>query len=270
MATIEEITTETERFTTIQNAINAVETQKMNCHFGLSLDDIMNPDAGLAYLESMEKTSKEEFEILNVRLRLLHKLRNASFQQLKRWGVFGSESFNADEGEKVIAWVKCHLTNRKVEVEATRDAETKALYERLQTKEKNETCRLEKMYWVARVGDGVNFKNSSKYGIWGEKRANKFVPGDKLIFVQSGTDCKVIAIATFERLKERVDTGMTNETLGWRGGGEGMSTWRWEIHYTDLYFLEIRDIHIIPKGGQNPFVRYDVSELPVTLADILE
>ena len=242
MATIEEITTETERFTTIQNAINTVETQKMNCHFGLSLDDIMNPDAGLAYLERMEKTSKE----IDVRLRVLYRLRNGSFRRLK-------------ELEKRLKELEKRL--KKLE------KRLKEL-EKDEAKEKHETPRLEKRYWAAHVGDGVNFKNSSKYGIWGAKRANKFVPGDKLIFVQSGTECKVIAIATFERLKERVDTGMTNENLGWRG--EGMSTWRWEIHYTDLYFLEIRDIHIIPKGGQNPFVRYDVSELPVTLADILE
>ena len=105
------------------------------------------------------------------------------------------------------------------------------------------------MDWILRVGDGSNLIRSSKYRIWGiqsSTSANKhFVKnvrsGDRLWFVKSKSQGKLIAVATYCSHNERVfgpliDVSMTNEELGWTGGGKD-----WindiEIHYSDLYGL---------------------------------
>lgn len=101
--------------------------------------------------------------------------------------------------------------------------------------------------WLLRVGDGVNFVNSSKYRIWGiaSKNGNHFVkhvkPGDRLWFVTRKSQGKLIAVATFRSHNQRnlgplVNISKTDEELGWTGGGDD---WRndTEVHYTDLYGL---------------------------------
>ncbi len=103
--------------------------------------------------------------------------------------------------------------------------------------------------WLLRVGDGENFKKSSKYRIWGilsTTSNNKYFlkqvkPGDRLWFVKNNSNGKVIAVATYRSHNTRVfgpliDVSMTNEELGWRKDG---STWTndMEIHYSDLYGL---------------------------------
>ena len=106
--------------------------------------------------------------------------------------------------------------------------------------------------YLIRAGDGENFKNSSRHKIWGiESRSNKYFmknvkPGDRLWFVKSKSQGKLLAVATYKSHNFRefgplVDISMTDEQLGWTGGGE-----RWtsnvEIHYTDLYGLEKCDL----------------------------
>lgn len=66
--------------------------------------------------------------------------------------------------------------------------------------------------FIVRVGNGKNFKNSSKKGIWGIKSStadSKYFmknvkPGDHLWFVESKNSGKLIAVATFRSFNERV------------------------------------------------------------------
>jgi hypothetical protein len=101
--------------------------------------------------------------------------------------------------------------------------------------------------WLLRVGDGNNLIRSSKYKIWGIQSSNSFgkffirtvKPGDRLWFIKSKSQGKVLAVATFSLIKKRelgplIDISLTNEELGW----DNLDT-DWtsdtEIHYTDLY-----------------------------------
>ena len=102
--------------------------------------------------------------------------------------------------------------------------------------------------WIIRVGDGKNFKNSSKYGIWGIKsRCAKFFLkkvnfGDRLWFVTSKSQGQLIGLSTYCSHNYRefgplLNISMTDDELGWT---DGDNTWDIEIHYTDLYDLEHR------------------------------
>ena len=104
--------------------------------------------------------------------------------------------------------------------------------------------------WILRCGDGENFKNSSKQGIWGintltSTQGKYFVmnvkPEDRLWFVTSKSCGKLMAVATYRQHNMRefgplIDISLTNEELGWTGSGP-----KWtsdvELHYTDLYGL---------------------------------
>lgn len=104
--------------------------------------------------------------------------------------------------------------------------------------------------WILRVGDGLNFINSSKYKIWGiqtntSPHGKNFIknvkPGDRLWFVKSKSHGKIIAVATYRSHNKRelgplVSISLTNEELGWTNDG---SDWisDTELHYTDLYNL---------------------------------
>ena len=104
--------------------------------------------------------------------------------------------------------------------------------------------------WILRVGDGQNFIRSSSYKIWGiqtltspdGKHFIKHVnPGDRLWFVTSGTQGKLIAVATYRSHNERefgplINISMTNEELGWMGEGSDWTS-DTEVHYSDLYGL---------------------------------
>ena len=98
--------------------------------------------------------------------------------------------------------------------------------------------------WLLRIGDGENFRRSSKSKIWGIKSTtpackhfvNHAKPGDRLWFVTGNSSGMTIAVATYKYRKPRelgplVNVSMTNEELGWTGPG----SWDTEIHYTDLY-----------------------------------
>ncbi len=57
-------------------------------------------------------------------------------------------------------------------------------------------------HWILRVGDGTNFRNSSKFNIWRiSSRYKTFIaeakPEDVLWFVVSGSNGKVIAVSEF-------------------------------------------------------------------------
>jgi predicted secreted protein len=102
--------------------------------------------------------------------------------------------------------------------------------------------------WILRVGDGENFIRSSKYRIWGIQSITsphgKFFiknvkPGDRLWFVKSKSQGKIIAVATYRSHNVRelgplINISMTNEDLGWTCEGPDWTS-NTEIHYTDLY-----------------------------------
>jgi predicted secreted protein len=104
--------------------------------------------------------------------------------------------------------------------------------------------------WLLRVGDGENLKNSSKYRIWGIQTTsndNKYFvknvkPGDRLWFVKSKSQGRLIAVATYRSHNTRelgplINISKTNEELGWTGEGPDWTS-DTEIHYSDLYGLE--------------------------------
>jgi len=103
--------------------------------------------------------------------------------------------------------------------------------------------------WLLRVGDGENLKNSSKYRIWGilsTTSDNAYFlknvkPGDRLWFVKSKSQGKLIAVATYRSHNKRelgplIDISLSNEELGWTRSGEDWTS-DTEVHYTDLYGL---------------------------------
>lgn len=113
--------------------------------------------------------------------------------------------------------------------------------------------------WILRVGDGENLKNSSKYKIWGissttstNKHFLKNVkPGDRLWFVKSKSQGKLIAVATYRSHNKRdfgplIDISLTNEELGWADSSGGNSDI--EVHYTDLYGLKYCELLTHIKG----------------------
>ena len=115
--------------------------------------------------------------------------------------------------------------------------------------------------WILRVGDGENLKGSSKYRIWGisskipaGKHFIKNVkPGDRLWFVKSKSQGKLIAVATYRSHNLRqfgplIDISLNNEELGWSGSGADWSA-DVEIHYTDLYGLSNCELLTHIKGA---------------------
>jgi hypothetical protein len=117
------------------------------------------------------------------------------------------------------------------------------------------------IYWMLRVGDGVNFKSSSKHGIWGIQSttcANKHFlkeakQGDILWFITSKSKGKIIAVATYSshnirELGPLVNLSMSNEELGWTGEGDGWTS-DTEIHYSDLYLVDACELLTHIKGA---------------------
>jgi hypothetical protein len=137
--------------------------------------------------------------------------------------------------------------------------------------------------WLLRVGDGMNFIHSSKYRIWGIQSTTTigkhFVenvrPGDRLWFVKSKSNGKLIAVATYRSHNYRnlgplLAVTMTNEELGWTGEGPDWTS-DVEIHYTDLYNLTDCDMLSHIKGPAT-IRKYDnkcLVELPVEYSYIV-
>lgn len=118
--------------------------------------------------------------------------------------------------------------------------------------------------WLIRVSDGKNFINSSKYKIWGIKKKNNngaknmlsnIKQGDKLWFIKSKSNGKVLAVATYSSHNDRVlgpliNTTLTDEELGWEPNY--LSTeWDTEIHYINLYNTSLCELytHITTPAG---------------------
>jgi hypothetical protein len=115
--------------------------------------------------------------------------------------------------------------------------------------------------WILRVGDGLNLIRSSKYRIWGINSTlsygKHFIEnvkhGDRLWFVKSRSNGKIIAVATFRSFNKRefgplIDVSMTNEELGWSGSGTDWTS-DVEVHYTDLYGLDDCELLTHIKGA---------------------
>ena len=115
--------------------------------------------------------------------------------------------------------------------------------------------------WLLRVGDGENFINSSRYRIWGIQSTspvNKhFIRnvniGDRLWFVKSNSNGKIIAVATYQSLNKRdlgplVNFTMTNQELGWSGEGPDWTS-DIEVHYSDMYGLSDCELLTHIKGA---------------------
>jgi hypothetical protein len=123
-------------------------------------------------------------------------------------------------------------------------------------------------HYIIRVGDSVNFKNSSDLGIWAVKsRCKTFLQivkeGDKLWFVKNKVknqtlSGKIIAVADFVSKNERVhgpllSLSLTNEELGWNEKGEEYDI---EINYNNLYNLSRCNLFTGQKG-QTTIMDYD-------------
>lgn len=115
--------------------------------------------------------------------------------------------------------------------------------------------------WILRCGDGKNLKNSSKNRIWGissSSSSNKHFlenvkPGDRLWFVKSKSQGKLICVVTYRSHNMRnvgplIDVTMSDIDLGWTGSG---SDWTAdvEVHYTDLYGLNDCELLTHIKGA---------------------
>jgi hypothetical protein len=109
-----------------------------------------------------------------------------------------------------------------------------------------------KNHWLLRIGHGggnigSNFKNSSRFNVWGVKRPPnggdvtgfEFLVkrGDILWFIPGGTDGYVLACAEYVGHCEIDHTNRHQRysQLGWNSNG-GSSDWNVEIHYKDLKY----------------------------------
>ena len=115
--------------------------------------------------------------------------------------------------------------------------------------------------WILRVGDGKNFIRSSPHQIWGIQNATSpagkyftrcVKPGDRLWFVRSKSQGKILAVATYRSQNVRelgplLATSMTNDELGWTNEGSDWTS-NTEIHYTDLFNISECDLLTHIKG----------------------
>jgi len=110
-------------------------------------------------------------------------------------------------------------------------------------------------HWILRVGDGTNFRNSSKFNIWGISSKYKTFrseakPEDILWFIVSGSNGKVIAVSEFSssRIRELgplISVTPTNKELGWDDSGETCDI---QIEYKNLVNLSECDLFLDIKG----------------------
>ena len=137
-------------------------------------------------------------------------------------------------------------------------------------------------HWIIRIGNGNHFINSSKFNIWGinskdKCNTNKFInevkKNDILWFVTSKSSGKAIAVAKFEKLKDReigplISFSQINEELGWT---EHDGDWDIEIHFTNLFNINVLDI-LTKIRSPRTYRRYsdNVDKIPVNLIDEYE
>ena len=108
-------------------------------------------------------------------------------------------------------------------------------------------------YWLIRVGDGKNLRNSN-YPFWGVKQrfkgnVNKMRAGDVLLFItskQGDESGKVIAMGEYTEYYDRHEEPLlqihtkTNVEQNWTGGED----WSIQIHYKNLYITERQNIKV--------------------------
>lgn len=137
-------------------------------------------------------------------------------------------------------------------------------------------------HWIIRIGNGNHFINSSKFNIWGinskdKCNTNKFInevkKNDILWFVTSKSSGKAIAVAKFEKLKDReigplISFSQINEELGWTEHDGG---WDIEIHFTDLFNIDVLDI-LTKINSPRTYRKYsdNVNKIPVNLIEEYE
>jgi hypothetical protein len=108
-------------------------------------------------------------------------------------------------------------------------------------------------YWIIRVNDGENFRNS-KHPFWGVKRGKngciktvvtKIKHGDILCFLTSKPHGgKIIGMGEYCGFYDRHDEPLvkintkTNEEQNWKGD----EAWDIQIHYSQLYITEKQNI----------------------------
>jgi hypothetical protein len=122
----------------------------------------------------------------------------------------------------------------------------------------------EQTHYIIRVGDGVNFINSSKYNCWGLNSNNNNVKhliknikeNDILWFIKNKTKGQVIAVSKYTRNEKRIlgpliNISKTNEELGW-DNIENIDT---IIYYDNIYNISRCNIFINLKG-QNTIYKY--------------
>ena len=132
--------------------------------------------------------------------------------------------------------------------------------------------------WILRAADGENLKRSSKYKIWGivstisvgKYFIKNVKPGDRLWFVKSKSQGKLIAVATYRSHNKRelgplIETSLTDEELGWTTPSDWGSGWDIEVHYTDLYGLNDSELLTHIKGAAT-IRKYDEEKCRVNLA----
>ena len=125
-------------------------------------------------------------------------------------------------------------------------------------------------HWLVRIGDGNNFKNSSKSNIWGVKSTKNVINfenlvkcGDVLWFVVSNNNGKVIAFAEYVSHNKRTKT---NEELGWEINNNS-SNWDIEINYKNRMDVE-KDNYLTCILGQNVNVRRYNNKCKINLPQI--
>jgi hypothetical protein len=128
-----------------------------------------------------------------------------------------------------------------------------------------------KIHWLIRIGDGTNFKNSSKYNIWGVKSNSntkgfeKLVKkGDILWFIVSKNKAKTIAFAEYVSHNGRT---RTNEDLGWVETNS--NNWTIEINYENLTDIDKYN-YLTCIVGSNVNIRRYNEKCKINLPEIYE
>jgi len=112
-------------------------------------------------------------------------------------------------------------------------------------------------HWLLRVGDGNNLYNSVGHGIWGIQSTTTFGKnfikevknGDKLWFIKSQSNGKILGVATYKyHNKRNYDIGLTNEELGWIGSGPDWTS-DLEVHFKEWFDLDEQQLLTHIKGS---------------------
>ena len=125
--------------------------------------------------------------------------------------------------------------------------------------------------WLLRVGDGKNMIASSKYNIWGiqtttSPHGKNFIKnvkrGDRLWFVTSKTQGKMIAVATYSShimrdLGPLINLSRTDDDFGWTRDSVTCWTCDTEVHYEELYNVSACDGLLTHIMGPTTIRRYD-------------